>query len=71
LAPKNRTPGLGLFITWYFAAMATLLPVAGWFQDITGDAGAPLYFGGLVVLASLPVLALFRGLQHRILTVPP
>ncbi len=71
LAPKNRAPGLGLFSTWYFVVLATLLPLAGWFQDITGDAGAPLYFGGLVVLASLPVLALFRGLQHRILTVPP
>ncbi len=71
LAPKNRAPGLGLFTTWDFAVMATLLPLAGWFQDITGDAGAPLYFGGLVVLASLPFLALLRGLQHRVLTVPP
>jgi MFS family permease len=71
LAPKNRAPGLGLFSTWYFAVLATLLPLAGWFQDITGDAGAPLYFGGLAVLASLPFLALLRGLQHRVLTVPP
>jgi MFS family permease len=70
LAPKNRAPGLGLFITWYFAAMATLLPLAGWFQDITGDAGAPLYFGGLVALASLPFLALLRALQRRTLVAP-
>ncbi len=70
LAPKNRAPGLGLFSTWYFAVLATLLPLAGWFQDITGDAGAPLYFGGLVVLASLPFLALLRALQRRTLVVP-
>jgi hypothetical protein len=50
--------------------VATLLPLAGWFQDITGDAGAPLYFGGLVVLASLPFLALLRALQRRTLIAP-
>ena len=70
LAPKNRAPGLGLFSTWYYVAMAVLLPAAGWFQDITGDAGAPLYFGGLVVLASLPFLALLRALQRRTLVAP-
>lgn len=70
LAPKNRAPGLGLFSTWYFAVLATLLPLAGWFQDITGDAGAPLYFSGLVVLASLPFLALLRALQRRTLVAP-
>ncbi len=70
LAPKNRAPGLGLFSTWYFALLATLLPLAGWFQDFTGDAGAPLYFSGLVVLASLPFLALLRALQRRILVAP-
>ncbi len=70
LTPKNRAPGLGLFSTWYFVVLATLLPVAGWFQDITGDAGAPLYFGGLVVLASLPFLALLRALQRHPLIAP-
>lgn len=70
LAPKNRAPGLGLFSTWYFAVLATLLPLAGWFQDITGDAGAPLYFAGIVVLASLPFLALLRALQRRALVAP-
>lgn len=70
LAPMNRAPGLGLFSTWYFAVLATLLPLAGWFQDITGDAGAPLYFGGLVVLASLPFLALLRALQRHTLIAP-
>ena len=66
LKPENRGPGLGLFITWYYAAMAVLPPVAGWLQDISGDAGAPLYFGGLVMVASLPFLGLLRGLQKRL-----
>jgi MFS family permease len=66
LKPENRGPGLGLFITWYYGAMAVLLPVAGWLQDISGDAGAPLYFGGFVMVAGLPFLGLFRGLQRRL-----
>ena len=66
LKPENRGPGLGLFITWYYGAMAVLLPVAGWLQDISGDAGAPLYFGGFVMVASLPFLGLLRGLQRRL-----
>jgi MFS family permease len=66
LKPENRGPGLGLFLTWYYAAMSILPPVAGWFQDISGAAGAPLYFGGLVMVASLPFLGLLRGLQKRL-----
>ncbi len=66
LKPENRGPGLGLFITWYYAAMAVFPPVAGWLQDISGDAGAPLYFAGLVMVASLPFLGLLRGLQKRL-----
>lgn len=63
LKPENRGPGLGLFVTWYYGAMAVLPPIAGWFRDISGDAGAPLYFDGLVMLVGLPFLALLRGLQ--------
>jgi MFS family permease len=66
LKPENRGPGLGLFITWFYGAMAVLLPIAGWLQDISGDAGAPLYFGGFVMVAGLPFLGLLRGLQQRL-----
>jgi MFS family permease len=66
LKPENRGPGLGLFITWYYGAMAVLPPIAGWLQDISGNAGAPLYFGSLIMMASLPFLGLLRGLQQRL-----
>jgi MFS family permease len=66
LKPENRGPGLGLFVTWYYGAMAVLPPIAGWLQDISGDAGAPLYFGGFVMVAGLPFLGLLRGLQRRL-----
>ena len=66
LKPENRGPGLGLFITWFYAAMAVMPPIAGWLRDISGDAGAPLYFGGFVMVAGLPFLGLLRGLQRRL-----
>lgn len=66
LRPENRGPGMGLFITWYFIAMAALPPVAGWFQDITGTPAAPVYFGGFVMLAAVPFLGLLRVLQRQI-----
>jgi hypothetical protein len=65
LKPENRGPGLGLFISWLYGAMPVLLPIAGWFRDLSGNAGAPLYFGGLVMLTSLPFLGLLRGLQRK------
>lgn len=66
LKSENWGPGLGLFGTWFYGAMTVLLPIAGWFQDISGDAAAPFYFGGLVMLTSLPFLGLLRGLQRRL-----
>ena len=66
LKPENRGPGLGLFITWFYGAMPVLLPIAGWCQDFSGNAAAPLYFGGLVMLMSLPFFCLLRGLQRRL-----
>jgi predicted MFS family arabinose efflux permease len=68
--PGNRGPGLGLFITWYYAASAALPPLAGWFRDLSGDAAAPLTFAGVVMLAALPLLGLFRRYQRRALRTP-
>jgi MFS family permease len=66
LKPENRGPGLGLFITWYYTAMAVIPPIAGWLRDISGNAGAPLYFAGFIMVAGLPFLVLLRGLQNRL-----
>ena len=66
LQPDNRGTGMGLFMTWYYVAMAALTPIAGWFQDISGDSAAPLYFGGFVMLAALPFFSLLRVQQRQI-----
>jgi len=65
LSPASRGPGLGLFITWYYMAMAGLPPVAGRLLDATGDPRMPLFFGAVLTILAIPVLALFRIGQRR------
>ena len=65
LRPQNRAAGMGVFLTWYYAGMALLTPVAGILRDASGSAGAPLIFAGALELAALAVLILFRLLQYR------
>ena len=65
LRPQNRAAGMGVFLTWYYAGMALLTPVAGILRDASGSVGAPLIFAGALELAALAVLILFRLLQYR------
>jgi MFS family permease len=65
LRPQNRATGMGVFLTWYYAGMALLTPVAGILRDTSEAAGAPLVFAGILEFAALAVLILFRVLQHR------
>jgi predicted MFS family arabinose efflux permease len=65
LRPQNRSAGMGVFYTWYYAGMALLVPVAGILRDASGSAGAPLWFAGALVLAAMALLLLFRLLQRR------
>jgi predicted MFS family arabinose efflux permease len=65
LRAQNRAAGMGIFLTWYYAGMALLTPVAGILRDASGAAGAPLFFAGALELAALAVLILFRLLQRR------
>jgi hypothetical protein len=52
--------GMGVFFTWLYIGHSALPPVAGWLQDVTGDAAAPFYFAGLLVLTIIPLHVLFR-----------
>jgi MFS family permease len=65
LRPENRAPGMGLFHTCYYTGMPALTALAGLFRDLTGDPAAPMTFAGVMILLTLPVLALFRTLQRR------
>ncbi|MHC4725527.1 MAG: MFS transporter [Planctomycetota bacterium] len=65
LRPENRATGMGIFQFWSYLGFAVLPPFAGWFRDLTRSASAPLYFGGLFVLAVGLIFVLFRLLQRR------
>jgi MFS family permease len=65
LRPASRGPGMGVYFTWYYVAMALLPPLAGAMRDMTGLPGAPVAFGGAIELLALAVLGLLRLLQAR------
>jgi MFS family permease len=71
LRPESRAIGMGLFYTWLYIGHAGLPPAAGWIQDLTGKAAAPIYFAGALVLSTLLLFALARRLQTRALQSAP
>lgn len=65
LRPANRATGLGVFYTLWYAGMAGIPPVGGWTLDVSGEPAAPVLFAGILVLAILPMLVVFRLVQRR------
>jgi predicted MFS family arabinose efflux permease len=65
LAPNVRGPGFGIYYLWYFGGMPVLIAAAGLLQDRTGSATASLEFAVVLLVACLPLLALFRFAQAR------
>ncbi|WP_456305771.1 hypothetical protein, partial [Falsiroseomonas oryziterrae] len=61
LRPEQRAIGMGLFYVWLYIGHGGLPPLAGWLQDATGSAAAPLLLCAVLVLALLPMLWLFRA----------
>ncbi|MET0527901.1 MAG: MFS transporter [Microvirga sp.] len=62
---ENRSAGMGVFYTCYYAAMAGLVPVAGLLRDALDSASAPLIFGAAMMLLSAVSLLGFRIVQRR------
>ncbi len=60
-----RSTGMGLYFTWYYAAMAVLPPFAGWLGDLTGAASTPLVFGAVVMAAAMLSLMVFLRTSAR------
>jgi MFS family permease len=65
LRPGNRSAGMGVFYTCYYAAMAGLVPLAGVLRDATRNAEAPLYFAAAMLVGAAAALGLFRALHPR------
>ena len=71
LHPDHRALGLGLFFTIYYAVLPVLTALAGFTLDVSGNPAVPLYFGGLLILLAIAVLALFRAAQRAATRVCP
>jgi MFS family permease len=65
LRPQNRSAGMGVFFTWYYAGMALLTPVAGILRDTTNEPSAPLVFAAALEFAAIIVLIVLRLAQRR------
>src|SRR3954471_11181795 len=65
LRPENRSAGMGVFYTCYYAAMAGLVPVAGLLRDAQDNPAAPLVFGAVMMLFSALSLLGFRIVRRR------
>ena len=65
LRPESRGVGMGVFFSLNYMGQAGLPPLGGAIQDLLGGTSASLYFAAFLVLAILPLFALFRWAQHR------
>jgi MFS family permease len=65
LRPQNRSAGMGVFFTWYYAGMALLTPVAGILRDATNEPSAPLVFAAALEFAAIIVLIVLRLAQRQ------
>lgn len=65
LRPRNRSAGMGVFLTWYYAGMALLTPMAGILRDTTHEPSAPLVFAAALEFAAIIVLIVLRFAQRR------
>jgi predicted MFS family arabinose efflux permease len=53
LRAESRAPGMGIFYTCYYAAMALLPGVAGMARDLTGSPAAPVLFAAAMMMVTL------------------
>ena len=65
LRPQSRGVGMGVFFTLNYMGQAGLPPLGGAIQDLIGGTTASIYFAAFLVLAILPLFALFRWIQRR------
>jgi MFS family permease len=59
--PDNRAFGMGVFFTWYYLGTGVLIPAGGALRDATQAPAAPIYFAGVIFLASLTCVGAFRA----------
>jgi len=64
LRPEMRAAGMGVYYTWYYAAMAILPAGAGLARDYTGSVAAPMIFAAAMMILCVATLLLFQAAQR-------
>jgi len=64
LRPQTRASGMGVYYTWYYAAMAILPSGAGFARDLTASVGAPILFAAALVALCALGLILFQTAER-------
>jgi MFS family permease len=63
---ERRAIAMGIYFTCYYVGMGVAPALAGYARDLTGNAAAPLWFAGaMLILASLTLFQ-FRYVQSRV-----
>ena len=60
---EHLAPALGVYYALFYLGMAVSQTLAGLLRDITGYPGMPLLFASLLILATVPAVAVFWRLE--------
>jgi MFS family permease len=63
---ERRAIVMGIYFTCYYAGMGVLPALAGYARDVTGNAAAPLWFAGAMLIIASLMLLQFRFVQSRL-----
>jgi MFS family permease len=63
VAPEHLATALGVYYALFYLGMALAQTAAGFVRDLTGDPGMPLLFAALLMVATVPAVALFWRIE--------
>jgi MFS family permease len=63
VAPEHLATALGVYYALFYLGMALSQTAAGFVRDLTGDPGMPLLFAALLMVATVPAVALFWRIE--------
>jgi len=62
---EHLAPALGVYYALFYLGMAVSQTVAGSLRDLTGDPGMPLLFASLLMVATVPAVAVFWRIEAK------
>lgn len=70
LQPQNRAPGMGIYYVWYFLGSALMPVIAGYLNDMSGTATAPVLFAVALIFVTM-IFAFVVFAAQRVLAKAP